>query len=366
MSQSAAPAPLWLAAPSRFATIARTRAWAILALLAILMALCLISPAATSSAGTAPPEDAAATDLALYTRIIAGMRGGGGYYDVAAQELRRGDYPMRPFLTVRLPTLATVQASLPPWGSAGLLYFLATVTAAGWLLRLRTALARTPALLVAMVLFAGGATAYLQAQIALFHEIWAGLLIALALAVWRPGRWGIAVAVGLAAMLIRETAALFVAVMAGAALVERQYREVAGWCLAIAAFAVVMALHAQAVAAVVRLDDPASPGWAGLLGFGFFVKAMTMATALSLVPLWLATPLVVGALLGWAGWRDDFAVRVLATLLVYAVLLSLAARIDTFYWGLMVAILLLPGLAFAPDAIRDVITAARRAPEGTA
>ncbi len=42
----------------------------------------------------------------------------------------------------------------------------------------------------------------------------------------------------------------------------------------------------------------------------------------------------------------------------YAVLLSLFGRTDTFYWGLMIAPTILIGLAFVPDALRDLIAAA--------
>ncbi|MGJ3629932.1 hypothetical protein AB5I41_29710 [Sphingomonas sp. MMS24-JH45] len=68
------------------------------------------------------------------------------------------------------------------------------------------------------------------------------------------------------------------------------------------------------MAQVVRDGDLASPGWAGMLGFGFFVKTMVMATSLSALPPPIAAPLVGLALAGWAAWRDPLAMRVLATL----------------------------------------------------
>ena len=41
-------------------------------------------------------------------------------------------------------------------------------------------------------------------------------------------------------------------------------------------------------------------------------------------------------------------------------LLSLFGRVDTFYWGLMIAPAFLIGLAFAPDGLKDLIVQALR------
>ena len=120
-----------------------------------------------------------------------------------------------------------------------------------------------------------------------------------------------------------------------------------------------MVLHARAVAGVVMPLDPASPGWAGLLGPGFFVTTLAVSTALMLAPIWLAAILIALSLVGWAAWRDPLAARALATFAAYGLLLSVAGRPDTFYWGLMIAPAFLIGLAFAPDGLRDLWTRAR-------
>jgi hypothetical protein len=167
-----------------------------------------------------------------------------------------------------------------------------------------------------------------------------------------------AVAFGLVAVLIRETAGLYLALMAAIAWIEGDRREALGWAAAIGVLAVAVGLHAHAVAQVVRPLDPASPGWSGLLGFGFFVRTMTISTALGLAPLWLAAPLVGLAVFGWAAWRDPLGLRVLAVTAAYALVLALFGRTDTFYWGLLVAPTLLVGLAFALDGVRDLVVGA--------
>ena len=99
----------------------------------------------------------------------------------------------------------------------------------------------------------------------------------------------------------------------------------------------------------------ASPGWAGLQGFGLFVKSLTLATALQMLPLWAGALLVGLALLGWAAWDDPLAARMIGILAAYAAVIGIFARLDTFYWGLMVAPVFLVGLVFVPDALRDLI-----------
>ena len=352
---------IWLARPSRFAGWPRNRARSGLILLLIVLAAALTAlavpqPAAVSGDTAKRGDDQA--DVVLYEGIVDGVRHGGDYYAVAASALRAGDYPMKPFVTFRLPTLAVAQAILPAWAVIALLYALAAGVFAAWFFRLRPVFARPPPFILAMVLLAGGMGAFVQSELASFHEVWAGLLIALSLALRRPDRWIAAAGIGALAMLIRETAALYVFVMFAAALLDGNRKEAAGWAAGVALLAIAVIAHAHAVAQVVRPLDPASPGWSGMLGFGFFVEAMTLSTALRLAPMWLAALLMGFTLFGWSAWRDGTGLRAAATFAIYAALIALFGRVDTFYWGLMVAPAILIGLAFAPDALRDLIAAA--------
>lgn len=350
---------LWLATPSRFSGLSRQRARIGLVLVVALIALCLSALATPAPPATTGDKATDQADVVLYEGIVEGVRYGGSYYDVTAASLRSGNYPLRPFVTFRLPTLATVQAALPPVVVAGMLYLLAFAVMVAWAARLVPALSRRPPVLVALVLLAGGMVAFVQPELANFHEIWAGLFVALSLALRRPERWIEAASFGLIAMLIRETAALYVAVMCIAAWRDGQRKEAFGWAATVAVLAVVVALHARAVAEVVTPLDPVSPGWAGMLGPGFFVTTLSVSTVLMLAPLWLGAILVALSLVGWAAWRDPLATRALAMFIAYGALLSVAGRPDTFYWGLMVAPTFLIGLAFAPDALRDLWTRAR-------
>jgi hypothetical protein len=352
------PAPLWLTAPTRYARLSRMQARVAALVMLVVLAFslsALLTPAPPTVHHNKAARSDDRADIVLYESIVAGVRGGGNYYPVAAQAQRDGHYPLRPFVTMRLPTLAMVQATLPRLVSIALLYALALCTFCAWFFRLRPVFARTPPRIVALTLLAGGMMAFVQSELVAFHEIWAGMLIALSLAVWRPGRWIEAVALALCAVLIRETAALYLIVMGGLALVEGRRREALGWLVAILILAVAVALHAHAVAQVVTPRDPHSQGWAGMLGFGFFVRTMTISTSLMLAPLWLSAPLVALALFGWSAWNDPTGLRAIALFAVYALLISLFGRVDTFYWGLLVAPVFLVGLAFVPDAVRETV-----------
>lgn len=356
-----APSTVWLSQPSRFAGVPRDRArWALLLLVTLLAATLLALRAPGPAPATGDPGERAqeGTDIVLYETIVARVRHGENYHEAAADALRTGDYPLKPFVTFRLPTLAVVQARLPERGSTVLLYALALAVALAWWRRLAPAFKRALPKVVAFLLLGGGMLVFVQSELAFFHEIWAGLLIALSLALRRPGRWVEAAAFGLAAALVRETAALYVGVMGAMAWMEGERREALGWAAAAAVLAVVVAAHAYAVAQVVRPLDPASPGWSGLLGFGFFVRTVTSATALRLLPLVIGAPLVGLALFGWAAWREPMASRASGMFAAYALLLGVAGRADTIYWGLLVAGPLLVGLAFAPDGLRDLARAA--------
>ena len=348
--------PLWLAGPSRFAGVSQASARLFLGGLALLVLLALTALVTPDPTPAAPASGI--TDLRLYTDIVDTLRHGGHYYPTTADALRAGHYPLRPFVTFRLPTLAVVESSLPPVAVATLLYTLAIGVAVAWYERLSAALRRASAVWAAMLLLAGGCIACWQTDLAPFHEVWAGLLIALSLARHRPGHWLEAVGWGLAAVLIRETAAVYLLVMAAFAWRDGARREAAGWAAALAVLALVVAAHAHAVAQVVSPADPASPGWAGLLGPGFVARTWAASTALSLLPPALAAPLVALALAGWTAWAAPVAARVAATSFAFAALLAVAGRLDTFYWGLLSAPLLLVGLAFVPDGLRDLWAAA--------
>jgi hypothetical protein len=360
----------WLAAPSRFADWSRRPAVLALLLLALVALTGMLTPnvpmrhdaptpTSSAQAVATPKEEAKDADLILYEKIIAGIRDGGEYYAVAARELRLGGYPLRPFVAFRPPLLAEALAHMSPFAGLLLLRALVAAVALTWAVRLKEATGSPAAWAIACLLTAGGVALFGQAYYMTLHEIWAGLLIALSLGLRKPDHWVGSVIAGLLAMLIRELAFPYVAVMAALALWEGKKREAAAWAAAIVLFAIATGFHAAAASAAASLADHASQGWSRLGGWSFFLTAVWLTGPLRTGPYLLVAALTPLALLGWAGWREPIAARVFATLVGYALMMMLFGRPDNFYWALIFTPLLMVGLIFAPRSLGELVASAR-------
>jgi hypothetical protein len=311
-------------------------------------------PTAQSAAGADPSGD----DILLYRSIVTGVRAGGNYYAVTAPLLRDHHYPMRPFVTFRLPTLALLLAAIPDIAATGLIAMLSAGVIVAWTLRLAPAL-RTAEIAswVSLGLLAGCLTVA-SPMLVVFHESWATLLVMLALALHRPddapGRWWPSVIAGLAAVMIRELALPFILLMGALALHNRRWSETAGWATVTLLFAVALALHAEQVALVTAPADPASPGWTAMGGWPFLIASIRASTVLNSLPAIATAILVPLSLLGWAAWRSAIGQTSFLFLAGFAGMMMLIGRPDNFYWALMIAPLLLVGLVFTPAALRDL------------
>ena len=350
----------WGAIHTRYERWSREPALALIAALVALLAFACWSPA-SAPAPQVRTSAAQHSDLQLYRDIIAGVRSGGDYYEVAAEELRKDGYPLRPFFTFRLPTHAIVYAAVGERAMIVVVWLLCAALMLAWWVRLKPFLP-LPLLATAMVLIAGGLGGMLQPMTGLFHESWAALLLALMIGIYRPGQAWPAILAGGAALMIRELALPMILAMGGLALIEKRWREAAGWAAVVAVFAVYMMLHAHWVAEVVRPGDQASPGWSRMLGLQFALKSIAKVTFGIRLPEALATGLLVFSLFGWASVRTGWALRVALLLAGYGAMVALFARTDTFYWALLAAPLSFAGLAFLPKALSDLAKAVRRTP----
>jgi hypothetical protein len=353
-----------MALHTRIAGWPRKSALVVIAMLAVVLAVACWSP----EAAPAPQVRASAaqhSDLQLYRDIIAGVRAGGNYYHVAAEELRKGGYPLKPFFTFRLPTHAIVYAAVGEPTMIVVLWLLCAGVILAWWLRLKNCLP-LPLLAAAMVLIAGGLGGMLQPMTGLFHESWAALLLALMIAVYRPERAWPAILAGGAALMIRELALPMILAMGGLALIAKRWREAVAWAAVVIIFAIYMTLHAHWVAEVVLPGDQASQGWSRMLGFQFALKSIAKVTFGIRLPDALATGLLVLSLFGWASVRSGWALRAALLIAGYSAMLALFARTDTFYWALLAAPLSFAGLVFLPKAFSDLAEAVRRTPYPTA
>lgn len=357
-----------LALPHRpFALLPRWAAAAVLALLAAAMAWSAWVAAPAPPLPTRPPATAAASappaakpakrpppgDLALYSRIHTRMAAGEGYYAAALAEQRASGYPTRPFVTVRLPTLAGAQALLGPQGVRWLT--LALVGAAILALNWRAVpLASLEERIIACALLAAGGGATLSPLAAYDHDYVAGVLLTLALLAYRPHRWWPALLAAAAALAVRELAAPFVLLWLAFALAGKRWREALAIAALLAMFALGLALHAQAVAAERLAGDLASQGWNTRAGFAIALTGLAELTGLRHLPPALAAPVAILPLLGWVslgGRAGLFAALWFAGL---ATMMALFARPGNYYWAELALPAYAIGLAFAPRGLAEL------------
>jgi hypothetical protein len=351
---------------SRFAQISRARVGMILAALFAVLLYGLVPAAQGPGAG---PGIVTATgkpnaDLFLYRAIVEKVGKGEDYYPTAAHELRTRGFPLRPFVTVRLPTLAWVEAGLGRSGTWLLFCALAAATLFAWWVRLEGAFTQNSRRISGAMLVAAGLAIAQSPGLISLHELWSGLLIALSFALWRPGRWQLSILIALCALMIRELALPYLLLMAALAVWYRRWNEAASWSTVILLFAGVMVLHQQQVAPLIFASDAASPGWFDAGGWPSFMRAFRLTSALRALPAPIGAVGVILALFGWLSWKSETGLTGSLLLLGYGLFFMLLGRPNNFYWGLMIAPCLLLGLIFLPQALSDLVQSWREpAPE---
>lgn len=329
------------------------------AALALLLALvALIGTGFALAPVNGPTGSANGGDAALYRQITQRVANGTNYYQAVAVEHRASAYPLKPYTAVRPPTLTWIMAAVGPSIADALLRLLAIVATAATVIRLAPQM-RAPYREAAILLSATSAGAFVQSGMWVWHEIWAGLLIALALACRTDRHWRASLIFGLMAALIRELAFPFLVMMAVAAWIGGNRREARAWGVAAALVLVLLALHWTMVARIALPGDPTSPGWLALGGWRFSLALARQSSLLMALPAWVAALVLPLALLGWFSRVSGYAARTVALLGLWFGTFLLMGRPDNAYWGFLMAPILPIGLAFAPAAIQDLIGAVR-------
>jgi hypothetical protein len=307
---------------------------------------------ALQQAPAQPNADAEAmSDIKVYQRVVQAVAAGETYYAVVAREHRLHNYPLKPYFTIRPPTLAWLSAGFGETGTRLLMFALIGLTALAWLEALRGLAALPLVQYTSFGLIAESAFVLSNSPYLYFHESWAALLIALSIALRRPDRFVFSIAAGLAAVLFRELALPFLLLMGIAATYAKCWREACGWGVAIAVAVAAQGAHAAAVMAVTTGADAASQGWSGLGGWSFFLTATANSTLLEFVPMWATALIVPFSLFGWIAWRSDFALRVVGLIVGYATLLIVFARPDNSYWAILIVPFLFTGVGFGAVGI---------------
>lgn len=315
---------------------------------------------ATGANGKPAAERPRDDDLALYDRAIARIRKGENYYDFIVSEQRKADYPVRPGLAVRLPTLAYINAWIGKTGQMIAALVLLIACMAAWWKRLGEEPGGTDKRLLAIAFLFVGTSLGLNRYYFELHELWSGMLLVLSFGLHRPGRrWGASLAVAALALAIREHALPFVLLMAATAFWRRDWKEGTAWSALALTFLAALAVHLHIIAAQVLPSDRPSDSWLAMRGLSGWLSNIALSSSLRFLPHWLAGPAVALMTLGWAGWKCDAGNFGTLLFLGYGLGFMIAGRPDNFYWGAMVAPAMFIGFAFVPMALKSLLAAAR-------
>ena len=356
--------------PSRFAGIGQLKARIVLVALLIFIGLNVVMPrlastpfpvkpaVQTAQSAAKPAEDG--KDLLLYRAINQRVINGENYYVVATSEHRDRNYPLKPFVTVRPPTLALLAGIIGPYGLNAVLWALMAATVYVWWQRLSTEFLTERHRPLAIFLI--GLTVAAHPKMAVMHESWAGVLILLSIGLHDQKRWWPSVFTGFLAVAFREIALPYLLLMAALALLQRRWSESAGWLTAICAEAAFLAWHATEVAKVVLPNDQASQGWLLSGGWPYAFNFLKKCTALNLVPDIVSQVFIALTLFGWLAWKHSTGLASFLLICGYAFVFMIIGRAENFYWGMLVGPLLFGGLVFAPRGLHDLWSEAKLEP----
>lgn len=297
-------------------------------------------------------------DLALYDAVIARIRRGENYYAFIVAEHRKAQYPVRPGLAVRLPTLAYFDAWAGEMGQIAAAILLLAATLLAWWRRLGEEPGGGEKRVLAMAFLFVGTSLGLNRYFFTLHELWSGMLLALAFGLHRPGRkWGWALAAAALAVAIRELALPFILLMAATAFWRRDWKEGAAWSAVAAVFLALLCVHLSIIAAQVLPGDGTSASWLAARGLSGWLSNVVLSSNLRFLPHWLAGPAVIVMMLGWCGWKSPAGSFGALLYFGYGLAFMIAGRPDNYYWGAMVGPAMFLGLALAPQALGSLLRA---------
>ncbi len=274
-------------------------------------------------------------DVQLYASVTSRVAAGEDYYLVLAEELPAFGYASRSVFNWRLPTLTWLNALLPStaW-SQGFLILVGFVTVMAWALVLRREIPRAATAGVPLLVMCMGAMFMKNA--ALLHDAWAGLLIAASLAFWGLSRLGLSVALGAAAVLIRELSLPFVLLMAVMAWRESRKKETVAWAGVALLFGAVWLWHASHVRPLIPAGGMNS-SWVVMGGWGFALSTTQANPVLLLLPAWLVAVIVPMVWAGFWSWQTALGHRLTLAVTGYLVFFMIAGRPENWYWGFLIA-----------------------------
>lgn len=331
-----------------FSRLSRTQAVAVLSAMGVFAAL-FVGIATARSVGS--PRRGGPGDVALYRAEAERIRGGEGYYDAAAAELRARGYPTRSVFNWRTPLPMWLDGKLPRPAAKVLLCGLALVLLLSTLAFVQQQ-AGTLTGVVAGLLMTGAVMPCVLGDLYVMPVVWAGVLIGLSLTSHGLGHTRWSVAAGVSALLVRELAAVYCLTMLAVACWQRRWREALGWLSGMAAYAVFFAVHLTAVLPRISAGDVAhADGWVQFGGAAFLIGVAQMNAYLLVLPAWVAGLYLIAVLSGVAAWPTPTSLRVGMTIAAYVVVFGIVGQPFNQYWGSLLAPTFCLGAAWFPAAV---------------
>ena len=300
-------------------------------------------------------------DVLLWQNVVDRMRQGQSYYSAMETALRtthrdRGIYPLRPFWSFRLPTLACFMSMFPTNFIPMVLLALLAVTMVLFWSKLLFESGGWISVIIGNILLSYSVICTVIPSAIVFHDVWACIFISLSIGLYSRSR-AFSVLFGLLALSLRIQVIPFIIVMGCFALFEKRSRESIIWFAALGAFMIYVAIHAYFVSKHVTDSDP-SKSWTAFGGWSF-VLATTRWTLPGIVGLsFVSGALLPVSLLSLASWNNACARRAAATMLLYCISFMFMGNPDNNYWGLLYGPLWAIGVAFSPKMIRELCNSA--------
>lgn len=345
---------------SRFASCRRWQALAILGAWLAVTGWCLAVATTQEVMPRVARQCAASTvdtgDADFYRAIVRKVHAGQDYYQAVSVELRERGYVPHSVFNWRPPLYAWLFGKLPdPIIAQLLLGLLALVMVVLAFQAVRQAGGPGRAL-AAVLLLIGPVAWWTFAEVSLFSELWAGILIALSVSAFALDRRSLAWWAALLAIAFRELALPYYLLAAFYVWRRGQRREQFRWLLGLGVYTAYMSWHAVRASSYLHGGDVVHGArWVQFGGTAFVLLTAQMNVFLILAPSLLTAFYLPLALLGLAAWRGR--VRGLATLTAWgfvAAFTVIGLNPQNAYWGLLYGPLLPLGLVWAPTALADL------------
>ncbi len=282
-------------------------------------------------------------DVKLYQNIAERVAKGEGYYGAVAAEHRAHNYPLKPFVTVRLPTLAYAIALIGQNAMRFIMLALICATTVAWFLFFRQSISSIVWLFLLAVAIPIFCFAFLLESMVMLHECWAAILIALMIGVHGRAPVWISVSIALMACMIRELAFPVLVMMAVFAVYKKHWKEAVQWGAASVLFILYLFYHAYCISNITMPGDLVSPGWGGLRGWSLLTQSIARVTILSSFIPSVTAAIIILSMFGWLNLNVAKGFYVATIISGYSVLMMVFARPNNFYWVFLLLPLIMTG-----------------------